>query len=290
MALHHKGKKHSKKRNVGLTFEFLTRHIVESVLKGDQKAAAAASALVKRRFRPGTELYREWRLFNAVVKTKGVDETGANAIIRETRDAVRRYDRAKLDREKSLLIRDVNHSLGPAVYEHRVPNYRTYATIQTLFNDWRDTGVPNITRIGDYEHKLQSMLMEASDVPSPLDTQPNPANDALVLKLMVEKLNRRYSKRLTSRQRSLLGSYIVDGPSSSLVRDATHLKEAVLKYIDSYIDGSDTMTMRKLTEVRGVVESFDVSTVDDVKLARLMKLCELHDELAAAEGGENSGR
>ena len=130
-------KKHTKRRNIGLIYEFLVRHIIDSVMREDDASAEKAVLIIRKNFKPGTELYREWRLFNAVVKTRGVDETMANAIIRETRHAVRKYDRTKLDTEKTRLIHEINHTLGQDVYDRPVSDYRFFATVQTLFNDWR---------------------------------------------------------------------------------------------------------------------------------------------------------
>jgi hypothetical protein len=284
MALDHKGRKHSKRRNVGLVHDFLIRHIVDSVLRDDDVATRKTVSVIKRCFRPGTELYREWRLFNAVIKTQGVDETMANAIIRETRDACRKYDRSKLDREKSLLIREINHVLGQDVYERQVPNYRMFATIQTLFNDWRDTGIPNISRIADYEHKLQRHLMsEKVECDDCLVEGGNPADDALVVRLMTEKLNHRYAGKLNDIQRSILSMYVLEGHSTTLVSMLTKLKERVLTSLAGHVSAvaarGDVYTAKKLVEAREVIDALDPLSDDDAVVARFMKLSELCNEL-----------
>ncbi len=281
--LHSKGRKHNKRRNVGLVYEFIVRHIIDSVLKEDNKSTTAAVDIIKRRFHPGTELYREWRLFNAVIKTQGVDETMANAIIRETRDAVRRYDRIKLDREKSQLIHEVNHNLGQDVYGRGVPDYTTYATVQTLFNDWRETGVPNISRIADYERKLQLRLMapkpivEATPQPSS-----NPGQDALVIKLMAESLNKRYAKKLNPLQRSILSMFAFEGSSLKLSESLDKLKGVTLQLLDDYSgkldEVNDKFTRDKLTEARVAIDALNPQDMDGPTVARFLKLCELKEE------------
>jgi len=281
MALHSKGKKHNKKRNAGLVYEFLLRQMIDGVLREDTSYSDRALSIIKRRFKQGTELYREWRLMNALVKTTGVDETVANAIIRETRDAVRRYDRVRLDREKSALIQEVNHTFGSTTYDRGVPQYKTYATVQTLFDDWRSTGVPNIQRIAEYESKLQQRL--TSEASTKLTEQPDPQADALVVKLMIEKLNHQYAHKLGPQQRSLLGRYTFEGVTESMRRELGKLKDEVLDLVEKYdvtLNKSDIFTKRKLTEVRDVVRSLDPQTIDDVTLPRFMKLCELKEELS----------
>lgn len=281
MVLHSKGKKHNKKRNAGLVYEFLLRQMIDGVLREDTSHSDKALSIIKRRFSPGTELYREWRLMNALVKTTGADETVANAIIRETRDAVRRYDRVKLDREKSALIQEVNHTFGATTYDRGVPQYKTYATVQTLFDDWRNTGLPNIQRIAEYESKLQQRLM--SEASTKLSAQPDPQADALVVKLMIEKLNKQYSHKLSPQQRSLLGRYTFEGVTESMRRELETLKTDVLKLVHDYdvtLGKTDTFTKRKLTEVLNTLHTLDPHDVNDSTLPRFMKLCELKEELS----------
>jgi hypothetical protein len=280
MTLHSKGKKHNKKRNTGLVYEFLIRQMVEGILRDDTSHADRALSIIKRRFKQGTQLYREWRLMNALAKTSNVDESIANAILRETRDAVRKYDRVKLDREKSALIQEVNHTFGKDTYDRGVPQYKTYATIQTLFDDWRCTGIPNVHRIAEYELKLRSQLItESRDV---LQGQPDPEADALVVKLMIEKLNRNYANKLSPLQRTILGRYTFEGITDSLRSDLTKLKTETLDKLKKYgqnVKESDKFTLSKLSDVQSVIESIDVNNLDDVTLPRFMKLCELKEEL-----------
>lgn len=280
MSLHSKGRKHNKKRNTGLVYEFLIRHMVDGILRESRLDSDRALSIIKRRFKPGTELYKEWRLVNALVKTSGVDETVANAIIRETRDAVRRYDRVKLDREKSALIKELNHTFGKNFYNSGVPNYKLYATIQTLFEDWRSTGIPNISRIAEYEKKLQECLM--IEAPAALEAQPDPEADALVIKLMIEKLNRQYAKKLTSQQRSILGRYTFEGVTDKLKQDLIDLREstlAALEEYDSRLTEGNLFTRKKISEAKNNIMALDTDRLDDSSIARFLKLCELNEEL-----------
>lgn len=285
--LHSKGKKHSKRRNVGLMMEFLTKHIINCSLKDDDEGVKHAVKIIKQHFKPGTELYREWRLFNAVAKTQGVSETVANAILRETRKAVRGYNKTQLEREKSWLIKSVNHELGQGVYEHHVPEYRTLATIQTLFNDWRNTVLPDIGRIADYERKLQEHLMQPPDVQhlneGLLEGQSDPVQDKLVVKLMIDKLNKRYAGKLNEVQRKILGMYALEGVSDDLCEDLEHLKEETLQKLDEYrtsrLAANDKFSVSKIDEARTGIEQLSTGELNESMVARFMKLCELKEEL-----------
>ena len=60
--------KHNKKRNVGIIYELLLKHISTKLLEGNKKDAKIATRLIEKHFKKGTELYKEFRLFNALVK------------------------------------------------------------------------------------------------------------------------------------------------------------------------------------------------------------------------------
>lgn len=284
------GKKHHKRRNVGLMYEFIVGHIVDAVGNDDSAAADRAVAIVRRRFKCGTELHREWRLFNAVVGTTGVDETMANAIIREARDACRRYDRTRLDIEKTRLIHEVNRTLGQGIYERPVTQYKLLATTQTLFNDWRNP-LPNIGRIAEYERQLQRHLMSMQSVK--VASSADPITEAFAVKLMIEKVNSQYGTHLTSLQRSLLGTYVADGMTDKLVESLRRIRDDVLQSVDAYISELSTLseashadesTVRQLNEtheLRLIISELDLQHPDDVSLARIMKLCELKEALKA---------
>jgi hypothetical protein len=280
MALHSKGRKHNKKRNVGLTYEFLVRQMIEGLLREDSSIADKALSIIRRRFKNGTHIYKEWRLMNAIVKTAGVNETVANAIIRETRDAVRKYDRVQLDKEKSLLIKELNHTFGYEFYDKVVPNYKLYATSQTLFDDWRCTGIPNISRIADYELKIHEHLMTKKNLE--LNEISDPETDAFVVRLMVEKLNKTYADKLSIDQRSILGRYSFEGQSQKLKSDLNEIKQDTMLSLEKYLSTvakDDQYTRQKLIEARGNIEALNVDNVDDIMLAKFLKLFDLRREL-----------
>ena len=128
-------KSHNKKRNTALLYEFLVRTIASALVEGDKKTSSTALKILRRYFKPGTQLYKEFRLFNALVKTTVSSSAVTSSIIAEAKAAAQTADIVALDREKSLLIRSINHALNiDNFYDHPVSEYRTYATIQTLLN------------------------------------------------------------------------------------------------------------------------------------------------------------
>jgi hypothetical protein len=79
--------KHNKKRNVGLIHEQIVRYASERVVDGDEAKTKKAISILSNHFRAGTELYKEFRLFNSLVHTNVSSKAIARRIIIESKDA-----------------------------------------------------------------------------------------------------------------------------------------------------------------------------------------------------------
>ena len=104
--------KHNKKRNVGLLYEQLMRFASCCILENDQDKARKSVDILCRHFKPGTALYREFRLFNALVDSKVSSKDIARRIIDESKKACLSHDKNQLRKEKSILIKEINHILN----------------------------------------------------------------------------------------------------------------------------------------------------------------------------------
>lgn len=260
-------------------YQFLVRHVTEATLRNDPKSAGKVTAIIKRHFRPGTELYKEWRLFNAVIKTQGLSTASAHAVLRETRSAASKVDVGALDVEKLQLMDVVNRELGQQVFEHVIPTYRMYATVQTLFNDWR-ASAPDVVRIVDYEGKLLEHLTAKVEAARQADT--SLADDALIVRLMTEKFNRKYGGRLLPRQAEILGRFTTDGSTSALVDILETVRNDAVATLRGYAQTcNDSHMVEKTNAAALVVESLDITSDVDAAVTQCMKLCELIEELRA---------
>ena len=278
-------KNHNKKRNVGLLYEFLVMSISESIVTGDDKRAKKALKLLKRHFKPGTELFREFRLFRALVGTTVQKDSVAGAIIAEARRAARAYDSVKLDREKSLLIRGINHTLrDPGFYNKRVDEYRMYATIQTLLNDWRDSE-PDIQRCAKFEDDVTNWLMVPKTT-NVLEEQSDDRVDDFVVELMSRKVNKKYGF-MNSEQITLLKSYVgsaKSGDQTKLRESIDDLRQETLQLVESYAaDGeNEPYVVQRLSEIKVILET-DVGEIDDAILSQYLRIAQLRQELESDE-------
>ena len=164
---------HNKKRNVGIVYELLLRAVSSYLVEGKKDKAQTALDIISSRFSKNTERFKEFRLFNALAKTRVTDSAISAVILTETKSAARRINHLELDKEKSLLIRDINHRLNDESFFHRrISNYRDLATIQVAINEWVLGDRSNFSQTLMVESKLIEQLKNnnQNDV-APLDSQ-----------------------------------------------------------------------------------------------------------------------
>ena len=95
--------KHNKKRNVGLIHEQLVRYVASSLIAEDKRAAENAIQIVTKHFRPDTELYKEFRLFNAMVNMPVGSKPLAERVLNESKRAAKSHDPQRLRKEKVFI-------------------------------------------------------------------------------------------------------------------------------------------------------------------------------------------
>lgn len=285
------GKMHNKKRNAGLLYEFLVRSISSALIDGDQKKSAMALKLIKRYFKPGTELHKEFRLINSLVKTTVSSEAVASNILTEARKAAKLYDEEKLDREKSLLIRNINHTLNDQnFFDRHVNEYKLYATIQSLIKDWRSNS-PDISRMAVYEDQLVSHLLTQKEERPGVVIEHSDNDSKLLMKMMLKKINDKYSSALTENEKDIVRSYVQASSGSDstvFTQKLQELKKQVLSSIDENLNDKSIgdITSKKLLEVREIIANDNADSISDESVANYMLYAKLNDELNSRDGEE----
>ena len=275
---------HNKKRNVGIIFELLLRCVSARLIEGKEKSAQDALDIISKYFDKDSELYREFRLFNALAKSTVRNTAVAAGILSEAKQAARRCNSKKLDREKSLLIREINHILEDSSFYHRrIPDYKIYATIQTLLNDWRKEDRSDLTRTIQYETKIVDWLLKEKEDNVTLEEQVSPDVDALVVKILTEKFNQAYHKVLNDEQKNIVKLYALSISSDNGVQikqELKKLKEFTLNEIDQYFQKEDnTVLLEKVEAIKNLIIKENVDTVCDETISRFLVISQLKAEL-----------
>jgi hypothetical protein len=280
---------HNKKRNTGLLYEFLIRTISKALVDGDPKKSSVALKIVKRHFKPGTVLHKEYRLINSLVRTTVSSEAVAASIIQEAKNAARGYDMKSLDREKSLLISTINHAINDDdFYDHQVNEYKVYATIQTLLNDWRAPDC-DLGRLAKYEDQLlRHLVTEKIETPDSSLSEESPGTSRLLMKVMMKKLNEKYAGVLSDEQRQLIRAYAfstANDDSDSIKKKLIEVKDRLLSELVDFSQKNpeNEYVIKKMNEARQRIESETFDVVDDDTVTRFMLYAKLSSELATEE-------
>ncbi len=276
---------HNKKRNAGLLYEFLVLNISKALVDGDQKRSGVALKVIKRHFKPGTELYKEFRLIRSLVQTTVSSEQVAASIIQEAKSAARSYDTKALDREKSLLISTINRAIGDEnFFDAQVNEYKIYATIQTLINDWRDPD-RDLGRLAQYEDQLLKHLITAKvELPEQIVSEESPGTARLLMKVMMKKLNEKYAGQLSEEQRGMIRAYAFSTANDdvdSIKKKLVEVKQRLLREIAEFSrqNVEHEYVNKKMDEARQRIEGETLEVVDDETVSRFMLYAQLSSEL-----------
>jgi len=272
---------HNKKRNVGIIYEQLLATAAKGIVENKPALTKRAQALIKRFYKDGTEIYREHRLFKAIVEPEIKDGSLATKILDEAKKAARTHNVQRLEREKSRLIKEINHSFGKGFYAQPVKSYKDFATVQTLLNDWRLWNKADFNRVTLYESKVHSILTSPKQSESILKEHDKEV-DNLVVKVMTEKFNDKYGKQLTDVQQVLIKQYVFaeSGDTKGFRNMLKRIKETVLRdLVDYQTECDNNHVANKINEVKEDIRSLDINTLDDQTMTRFLTLCDLSEEL-----------
>lgn len=202
-------KSHNKKRNVGLIYELLLKEIAKSTIENNNTNSNKALRILKKYFSSNTELYKEFRLVNSLATTKIVNHTIIPSILNEAKKACRQINLRLLEDEKTKLIHEINKSFGEEFFDSHLKEYKTYATIQIIFNNWRSQN-PDLGTLAKFESLLSESLQKENSNYMNEETSllNSDINKRLMLKLMTKKLNEKYSGQFSQKQKDLIKEYI----------------------------------------------------------------------------------
>jgi hypothetical protein len=265
-------------------YEFLVRTISRALLDDDKRRQAISLRILKRHFKPGSELFREFRIANALYKSTVSSPAVAASIMQEAKVAVKALDGARLEREKSILIREVNHNLqDPTFYDQSIKDYKVLATIQTLFDEWREP--TDIALLAEYEDKVNQWLVTNKQIAESIDTDADPGTVRLVSRIMTQRLNEKYSDALNEDQKALVRAYALSeavGSSDTIRQHLESVRTRLLQQIREH-ESAAGGDREKINEVKQMLLDENITTIDDDTVTRFMLYSKLCADLALSE-------
>ena len=263
--------KHNKKRNVGLIFAQLSQYISEALVEGKVQKSKKAIDILQKHFVPGTELFKEFRLFRAMMITEVPSSSLASSIITEAKGAARNLDIKVLTQQKSALIKDINYILGESTfYNRRVEDYKEFATVQTLLSQWRSPN-PDIVVSSRFEGELHSYLLKEKSNKDLVDLKTPQAN-RLVVEIMHKKIEEKFGASFSQDQIDLLREYVFSENDSDAFRSKlVSIKKNTLNSLSEYsLMCENKILTNQLDEVKRSVQSLDVDDFNDDSISKYL--------------------
>ena len=280
--------KHSKVKNTGVLFELLVRQITLEVLNGDK--TENAKHIVKEFFAAGTELNKELRLYDLLLKEKYNSESKAEMFVDTVSQAHSKLNEGKLAKEKYNLIKQINEKFELEQFlSSPITNYKVLASIYKVFEskksenyDIKDIFNSKVTLIENIIARPSTKTNKIEDTKL-IESYKKQDKDLRLLtyKILVETFNKKYTN-LDANQKNLLKEYINNISNTSKFKDylSIELPKIVseLNNIKSKIQ--DKVTTIKLSETISVLEKMKIGkTISDNQVSSVMLSYELIKEL-----------
>jgi hypothetical protein len=278
--------KHSKYKNTGILFELLVRQITADTLSG---ADSKATKILKKYF-VKTELGREYKLYETLLKNTNLTEGKAEIIINSIIESSKHLNRGALKRQKYNLIKEIsNHYDLEEFFKTKLPNYKSQAALYTLLEIYNSENLSNPTQIIENKliilETLTTKPVNKQKVEDDLMTEFQSYDKdlrILTYRVMLEKFNGKYES-LNDNQKLVLKEFINSVDSTPKLREFYNTKITEIKSQLSDISEkvSDKAVQIKLTEVNKMLAPLGkTSKVDNDDLVNLLQYYALLEELS----------
>jgi len=273
---------HNKKRNVGIIYEQLLLRASEALIDNDVDTAKKCASIIKKHYRPGTEIYKEFRLFQALLNTTVQTESLGLRLIAEARRGSQITSTFHLNNEKSTLIRDINKVINDDNFFNRpIKEYRLYATIQTLLNDWRNDDTSDLGKVVDYENKLLEWMKSEKEEKQTLNELKSEDINNLTVKIMREKFEKKWEGKLSETQRSLIRDFVNGDIDKNTLNS---IKNRVVRGLDRLKESTDSkVLLEKVDLVKKNVIKTSSEVFDETSISKFMQLTSLYEELESKD-------
>lgn len=277
--------KHSKYKNTGLIFELLVKQIAADTLSRQDSPAVK---VLKKFYTGKSSLVREFRLYEYILKNKGVSQMKGETILSTITEVSRKIDRATLKKQKYELIAEIKNSYDlDEFFSMKVRDYKPLAALYCLMEaqnadlvspqfivDNKTTLLEHLTSSKQSEENVKDALVEEY---SKYDKDLR----LLTYKILLEKFNGAYDNFLPE-QKSILREFI--NASESQVKLRTLINEELEK-VSAAVNElkekvTDDIAKIKLDEVsKSITPISNKTKVGDNHIINLLQYYELVNEL-----------
>ena len=280
---------HSKIKNTAIVFDVLSRQITVDLLKN--KDISEATSILKKYFKKGTELHKEWVLYSLLIKNDESIKTNeaATDLLELTIKQRTKIDDEKLSKEKYNLISAIKeHYNTDSLFNVRISNYKVLAAIYKLFKEAVDDNNYNPTDIVQSKQTIIENItlpkITSSGNIDEIINEYKKQNESIRLlsqKILFEKFNKKYGV-LDKYQKTLLREYINNlSNTNSLKKYLSSEIQKIKEILNEFINFiPDKVLKIKLTEVNNHIGKIvKCKVIKDAHLIAMLETYQLINEL-----------
>ena len=276
---------HSKYKNTGILFELLIRQITNDTL--DSKDSQATNILKK--YFVKTELGREYKLYETLLKKTSLTETKANIITNTLLDSSKSLNRGVIKRQKYNLIKEIqNHYDLNEFFNHKLPNYKVHAAFYTLLETSNSTSQIDPEQIINnkvtiLEH-LTAAQIKATKIKDEVMSEFEKSDKDvrfIAYKMLLENFNVKYDT-LHTNQKTILKEYITSVDNTSRLKEfyTNKINEIKTELADLNKRTKNKVTKIKINEIISIITPpLKNAKITDNDLVDLLQYYDLINEL-----------
>ena len=281
--------KHSKFKNTGILFELLVRQVTVDTLQGNDSPAID----LMRKYFVKTELGKEYKLYESILKSKVLNEGRANMVVSTILETSQKLNKSSLRRQKYNLIKEIkNHYNVDSFFSVKVKNYKELAALYTLIESYNSEDVNTDQVINNKVTLLEHLTKQnvevedvTEDVLKEFQTYDKDLR-ILTYKMLLEKFNTKYTD-LSGEQKQVLKEFINSVDSTPSLRNFYNEKIVELKNSLTEVSKGikDKVTSIKITEISKLLTELEkTDKVNNDHLVDLLQYYELVKEIKVANG------
>jgi len=277
--------KHSKYKNTGILFELLIRQITTDTLDGKD---SPATDILKKYF-VKSELGREYKLYETLLKKISLTETKANIVIGTLTDSSKALNRGVIKRQKYNLISEIQkHYDLNEFFGHKLPNYKVHAAFYTLLEIVNSPQTVDHDQTIDNKVTILEHLTAAQIKPSVVkDEVMDEFNKSdkdvrfLAYKMVLENFNVKYDT-LHQNQKLILKEYITSVDNTSRLKEfyTSKINEIKEELLTLNKKTKNKVTKIKINEIVSIITPpAKNAKITDNDLVDLLQYYDLINEL-----------
>jgi hypothetical protein len=183
------------------------KELTKAIVRNDNDLKTKITKVIKENFNKGTILKKELEIYNSLLEGTGQSEySKALRVIYEIKRDYDNLDRKAVFNAQTKLIKQINESFNPAIWNNFIGNYKNMATADIFFKQEKLPAKKRLLIEQRVVEFRRDILVESN----------MKHIDNLTYKTFVNKFNDTYAESLRKEQRELLTNFIISFSDNGL--------------------------------------------------------------------------